>query len=591
MLRELTQLTPSGIAGLASATIALVFIPMLASSLWLSVFTSTACFALAASGVAFMYARLGMVSLAQVALMGVGGWVMLRLYYAFGLPFEVNLLIAACITMLFGMMLAMPALRLRGLYLALVTLMAAGGLEIIFATFQFPNGGTGFWGVQTGIEKMPRPSIAQSDAAYLRYCIVVVALGFLALEAVRRMAPGRAWALIRRSEAAAMAAGVNVTFYKTLAFAMSGLLGGFAGGLLAGSLGLLDGGTFRASESIMLFALAVVGGARYWLGVVIAATLFRILPALLNNWGLDADLSFIIFGAGLLHAVITAPDGIGGQIYDGLKAKFRNVDQGKSRETEKCEKVRHGGNKTINFQNFNIKVRDISVRFGGVVALDRVNANFTASVSGIIGPNGAGKTTLMNVFSGFVTPSSGDISLDEQELSRHTPFRRGQFLIRRSFQKEEIATDLTAAENVMVQIDDLGLSFADKQAEVTRVLELVGMLNRANTLGADLNKFERRLTDLAKCIVGSPKLIMLDEPAGGLSSQETAILGDLILDIQDIAGAKVLVIDHDVELIERICEETLVLDFGKGIAFGPTQDVLNDSVVKAAYLGQQGAET
>lgn len=117
-----------------------------------------------------------------------------------------------------------------------------------------------------------------------------------------------------------MAAGVNVTFYKAWAFGVAGLLAGAAGGLLAGSLGLLDDGTFRSSESIMVFALAVVGGARYWLGAVIAAFLFRILPAALNSWGVDSDLAYVIFGAGLLHALITAPDGIAGQIM-GLFAR------------------------------------------------------------------------------------------------------------------------------------------------------------------------------------------------------------------------------------------------------------------------------
>lgn len=312
---KLLSVTPSGAAGLVLAALAFVLLPMLAGSLWLSVFISTGCFVLALAGVSFMYARLGMVSLAQVALMGVGGWVMLRLHYAFGLPFEVNLVLAALVTMVAGWLLALPALRMRGLYLALVTLMAAAGLEIVFATFQFPNGGEGFWGVAIGSTvPMPRPALAVSQEAYLRYVIAACVLGFLFIEAHRRTAPGRAWALIRRSEAAAMAAGVNVTLYKTWAFGISGLFAGAAGGLLAGSLGLLDDATFRAGESVMLFALAVVGGSRYWLGAVIGAVLYRLLPALLNNWGVDADLSFVIFGAGLLHAVITAPDGIAGQV-------------------------------------------------------------------------------------------------------------------------------------------------------------------------------------------------------------------------------------------------------------------------------------
>ncbi len=325
MDRSLFRLTPSGASGLIFAGLCFVFLPMLAGSYWLSLFTSAAIFVLAISGVAFMYARLGMVSLTQVGLMGIGGWVTLRLNYLWDMPFEVNMLLAALATMICGWILALPALRMRGLYLALVTLMAAGGLEILFATYQFPNGGEGFWGVKIGsTEPFRRPVLAQSPEAYLRYCIAVATLGFLFIEGHRRLFPGRAWALIRRSEAAAMAAGVNVTLYKTWAFGIAGAIAGASGALLAGSLGLLDDGTFRSSESIMLFALAIVGGARFWLGAVIAAFLFRVLPGLLNTWGVDTDLAFVIFGAGLLHALITAPNGIAGQVHD-LIAKLRGA--------------------------------------------------------------------------------------------------------------------------------------------------------------------------------------------------------------------------------------------------------------------------
>jgi branched-chain amino acid transport system permease protein len=331
MDRTLFHITPSGAAGLLFAAFCFGILPAIAGSYWLSILTSAACFAMAASGVAFIYARLGMVSLTQVGLMGVGGWVMLRLNYLWDLPFEANLLLASIATMICGWIMALPALRLRGLYLALVTLMAAGGLEIIFATFQFPNGGPGFWGVQIGGALPFRgPVLASTPAAYLRYVVVLATLGFVLIEAHRRMAPGRAWALIRRSEAAAMAAGVNVTLYKTWAFGIAGLLAGAAGALLAGSLGLLDDGTFRAPESIMLFALAVVGGARYWLGAVIAAFLYRVLPAALNTLGVDSDLAFVIFGAGLLHALITAPNGIAGQIM-GLVGRITAFAQGKGR--------------------------------------------------------------------------------------------------------------------------------------------------------------------------------------------------------------------------------------------------------------------
>lgn len=232
-----------------------------------------------------------------------------------------------------------------------------------------------------------------------------------------------------------------------------------------------------------------------------------------------------------------------------------------------------------------IDIQTVTVRFGGVVALDQINASFSTPVNGIIGPNGAGKTTLMNVISGFVQAGSGAIIVDNINLMSLPPHRRAHWGLRRSFQKEEIANDLTVFENVLVQTDNLSGSAAEKRDEVINMLNFVGMGDKAHVQAQDLTGFERRLTDVAKCLVGHPKLVMFDEPAGGLSVDETKRLGELIVAIPEQTGAQVLVIDHDVELISDICIETLVLDFGKKIAFGPTADVLADPKVKAAYLG------
>jgi len=234
-----------------------------------------------------------------------------------------------------------------------------------------------------------------------------------------------------------------------------------------------------------------------------------------------------------------------------------------------------------------LEIRNITVRFGGVVALNDVSATFAQPVSGIIGPNGAGKTTLMNVLSGFVASTGGSVTRDGQDLLKLAPHRRAHWGLRRSFQKEEIADDLTVFENVLVQIDHGRSPASQKSDEVARMLTLVGMADRADKPGARLNSFERRLTDVAKCLVGQPRVVMFDEPAGGLSIDETRQLGGLIRQIHAETGAQVLVIDHDVDLIREICAETLVLDFGKRIAFGPTVDVLNDPKVKAAYLGTE----
>lgn len=234
-----------------------------------------------------------------------------------------------------------------------------------------------------------------------------------------------------------------------------------------------------------------------------------------------------------------------------------------------------------------IEIDAVTVRFGGLVALNEVSATLTAPVAGIIGPNGAGKTTIMNVVSGFITARSGRVLVEGEDFLRLAPHRRAQRGLRRSFQKEQIADDLTVLENVLVQTDWQLTGWAAKRAEAMQMLDVVGLADRAGKMGAALSGFERRLTDVARCLVGKPRLIMFDEPAGGLSVEETRRLGDLVLQIHGLTGAQTVIIDHDVELISRICAETLVLDFGRRIAFGPTAAVLADPKVKAAYLGTE----
>lgn len=231
-----------------------------------------------------------------------------------------------------------------------------------------------------------------------------------------------------------------------------------------------------------------------------------------------------------------------------------------------------------------MRLEDISVKFGGVTALNAVSATFTAPVSGIIGPNGAGKTTLMNVISGFLR-ASGTMRFGDTDLLAMPPHLRARWGLRRSFQKEQIADDLSVADNVRVVLDSLTGTRSQKQADLDRALDVTGLADKAHRLGRELNTFERRLADVARCLVGRPRLVVFDEPAGGLGTDETARLGDLIVEIHRLTGAMTLVIDHDVELISRICSDILVLDFGKRIAFGPTQTTLGDSKVRAAYLG------
>jgi branched-chain amino acid transport system permease protein len=292
-----------------------LLVPWLANAYWIKTLTSSLALAIAAAGVALLFGQLGLVSLCQYALLGVGGWVALRVGHGLQWPFELCVLAAGVCAGLVGMLAGLPALRLKGLYLALVTLMLAGAFQVVVSATGFPDGGPGWLGRVTGSERllMPRPSLAISDGAYFTYVAAWLAAMLAIIELHRRTRAGRSWALIRRGEAVAEGAGVNVLLYQTWAFGLAGVCAGVAGALLAGAVGQLDGRAFAASESVMLFALTVVGGAYHWIGALIAGLLLRAVPSLLVDFGVNGFLAMILFGAALLHALITAPRGLAGQ--------------------------------------------------------------------------------------------------------------------------------------------------------------------------------------------------------------------------------------------------------------------------------------
>jgi branched-chain amino acid transport system permease protein len=288
-------------------------LPQLLSGYWISVSTSVAYYTLVALGLGILMGRTGLVSLGQIALLALGGWVAARLFFATGLPFPLVLLGSGLITMVLGTLIGLPALRLSGLYLALITLMLAGAITVVIRTTNFPNGGGGFLGhteTDRGAADVRRPLIAHGDTAYFRYTVVVVALMFLLALIHVRAKPGRAWAAIRQSESAALAAGVNITLYKMWAFALASFLTGVAGGLYAGDVGQLFTLAFPTSDSIVLLAVVLMGGIYSLWGAIVAGILMRLLPALLNNWGVAADWLTILFGIGVLQVLLTAPQGI-----------------------------------------------------------------------------------------------------------------------------------------------------------------------------------------------------------------------------------------------------------------------------------------
>jgi ABC-type branched-subunit amino acid transport system ATPase component len=238
-----------------------------------------------------------------------------------------------------------------------------------------------------------------------------------------------------------------------------------------------------------------------------------------------------------------------------------------------------------------IEISDLTVHFGGVTPLDGMSLTFQPGTNGLIGPNGAGKTTFFNVLSGFVDPAEGSVNAFGEDLLAMPHFRRARWGLRRTFQTEQAIEELSVAGNVALAHEHS--KQGDRASRREDVLGAIGFVGldvdpeaKVGTLGAR----ERRLVEVARAVVGKPKLVLLDEPGAGLPDEETEHLGRVIQGIPDHMGALVILVDHDMSLVSACCEHTAVLDFGKLIAAGPTADVLRDEAVMKAYLGTEEVE-
>ena len=294
----------------------LAALPELFGTDWITTFTSVAIYSVVAAGFGILYGRVGLISLGQVALLSVGCWIGTRLSYATSIPFPLLLLVVGGITCVIGVLVGLPALRLSGLYLALVTLMFAGAMTVVLSVIDFPNGGGGFTARTTtpdlsGTVAVRRPAMAEGDTSYYRYVVVVCAVMFLLALLHVAAKPGRAWASIRESEPAALAAGVNITLYKMWAFALASFMTGVAGCLLAAQIGVPRAITFQTQDSLTLAATALIGGIFSLWGAVIAGVFNQLLPFLFQaQWGVNPNFLLVIFGAGLLQVLLTAPGGL-----------------------------------------------------------------------------------------------------------------------------------------------------------------------------------------------------------------------------------------------------------------------------------------
>jgi branched-chain amino acid transport system ATP-binding protein len=235
-----------------------------------------------------------------------------------------------------------------------------------------------------------------------------------------------------------------------------------------------------------------------------------------------------------------------------------------------------------------IKIEGLTVQFGGVTPLDDVSLTFESGTCGLIGPNGAGKTTFFNVMSGFVQPTAGRITAFDEDLLAKAHFRRARWGLRRTFQTEQAIEELSVADNVGMVLEHAPRNGnASKREEVESAMDFVGLDVAPDAKVGTLGARQRRLVEVARAVVGKPRIVLLDEPAAGLPDEETEHLGRVIEGIPGHTGALVILVDHDMSLVSSCCARTAVLDFGKLIASGPTDEVLRDEHVMRAYLGTE----
>ena len=235
-----------------------------------------------------------------------------------------------------------------------------------------------------------------------------------------------------------------------------------------------------------------------------------------------------------------------------------------------------------------IEVEGLTVRFAGVTPIDEMSVVFPGGTCGLIGPNGAGKTTFFNVLSGFVRPATGSIAAFGENLLRMADYRRARWGLRRTFQTEMAIEKLSVYDNVAMIHEHSGAKRSSRKADVLSAIDFVGLEAPPKAKVGELGARERRLVEVARAVVGNPRVVLLDEPAAGLPDEQTLQLGEVIQRIPERFGALVILVDHDMSLVSACCETTAVLDFGKLIASGPTADVLRDETRDARLPGHGG---
>ncbi|MEV4097572.1 branched-chain amino acid ABC transporter ATP-binding protein/permease [Streptosporangium saharense] len=566
-----------GIA-LAVAVAACVIVPNVLPPYWVYLAITAVVSSVIMQSYGVIVGRAGVMSLCQMSFAAIGAWVVLRLNLS-DAPggFIVWLVIGGLAAVPVGVAIGLPALRIRGVNLAVVTFGFAVAADIVLNANQFPG--------TTELKTLQRPGLFHTNGGYFILVVIVFMLLSLGLAWFNRTRLGMSWLEIRYSERAAAAHGISVARSKLAAFALSAFIAGIGGGLMAGQLGLVVSSNFAMGQSLALFAVAILIGPHNPEGALMGGIFGAVMATILEKLRLPQDLGGILFG---LSAIFALRSGVSQTDYtrarkretaarkmlESLPDKPREAEVPASETTPLVPPPAPAGDRPA------LDVRGLTVKYGEVVALDSIDLTVpSGGVVGLIGPNGAGKSTFIAAVSGFLHSYEGTVELEGRSLDRLSPSARASSGMRRTFQTTVIAPELTQYEYLAI-----GANRKLSKQEADELLDFFGCPPGEVPVSI-VDVGSRRLLDVAAAIAARPKVALLDEPAAGQSAAESLKLGRRLAEVPSRFGVSILLVEHDMELVRAACAQVTVLDFGHVIASGTTQEVLDDPAVMAAYLG------